>query len=190
MKIISRVFLILLGVLVAYYGIQQIRTGVGELTGKPVLVPQEPGDRVTVAAHACSLRVPRGWEQTPMEGGNGVKFVAPKASGYTANFNVLSDPFAGSLDEYAEATISAVKAAVPAAVLGAKVPFGTDSGVASLKLPLRQKVKDVEVAQILYLFEGQNGRKMVLTSSTTATQLADMEKLFDACMKTLAIEGK
>ena len=186
MKIITRVFFGLLGLIAIYFGIQQMKSGVKQLSGPPMSVKQNLGEPVVLDSHSCLLRVPTGWEQKPSPGG-GVMFVAPKTSGYSANFIILSQPWAKSLNDYADGNIAGVKSAVPSAEMGVKAPFTLDSAAESVKVSLKSKNNALELGQSMYFFEGRPGQKIVITSTAPLNQHAELEPLFDSCMKTLVV---
>lgn len=170
-------------------GIRQIVSGVREMAGTSAAVqPQEAGERISVAAHGCSLRVPRGWteKQTPQ---GGTMFVAPKESGYSANLQVFSEPFAHTLREYVDANISAVKGAAPGAKFVSDAPFTADSGSPAFKTTFSNKVEELDLAQAMYFFDGPAGRKILVTTTAQAKHGAELEPLFDACVKTLTVSA-
>ena len=187
MKKTMRVLVGIVGVFAVVVGIKQIASGVRQMAGKPAPTrPQEVGEKVAVAAHGCSLRVPRGWTEKQTEQG-GTMFVAPKESGYSANLQVFSEPSAQTLREYVDANISAVKGAAPDAKFVSDAPFAADSGSPGFKTAFSNKFKDLEVAQAMYFFDGPAGRKILITTTAPAIHGAELEPLFDACVKGLTV---
>jgi hypothetical protein len=159
------------------------------MTGHPVKQVQEAGDRVTLDSHGCSLRIPRGWTQKA-GAQNSAMFVAPPDSGYVANFSVMSEPFAGSLREYADANVASVKSAAPQAVFKGDTPFATENGASSFEAAFTNKMNDLELAQAMYFFDGPSGRKILVTTTAQQKDDAELKPLFEACIKTLAVTAK
>jgi hypothetical protein len=129
----------------------------------------------------CYIQYPKGWEKkenSPVS----VMFIAPKSSGLSANMIVTSEPFAGTLRQYVDATISAVKASSPAVRVVSDVAFTSSLETKGYKVTIRNKIKDVEFAQALYFFDNKTGTKIVITSSASSAQAAKLDPLFDRCV--------
>ena len=118
-----RVLIIVVAVIAIILGVIQIMRGLHLISYKPAAKPpqvqvtkeknQALGERIYLANYGCSLQVPKGWEKKDAAGG-GIMFRAPKSSGSSANLIINSEPNAGSLPQYADATIALVKANTPA----------------------------------------------------------------------------
>jgi len=52
---------------------------------------------------------------------------------------------------------------------------------------LQNKVNDVDLAQTMYFFQGPNNKKIIVTCTAPAEFQAQLEPLFDGCMKTFAL---
>ncbi len=182
MKIALRILVGVAGLIAIVFGILQMKRGFNEISGKPPT--QEVGDLVTLPAHFCALKVPKDWEQREAPSG-GTMFTGKKGSGVVANLIVLSQDHPGTVRQFAEENVNAVKAATPAIQVISDAPFPTDSGAQAIKVAFKNKMKDLEVVQSMYFFDGLQGRKILVTTTTVPSQIGTFGGLFDACMKTL-----
>ncbi|MEY2519842.1 MAG: hypothetical protein QOF24_1601 [Verrucomicrobiota bacterium] len=134
----------------------------------------------------CAVWVPKGWEKTD-PGGGGTMYSAPKSSGLSANLIVTSQPFAGSLREYANATITAVKASSPSAREVSDEEVTNFMRKRGYKVLFQNKNQGRDITQALYFFGEDDGPKVVMTTTAVAAQAAQLAPLFDQCAKTLII---
>jgi hypothetical protein len=187
MKTVHRILVGILGLAAMIMGIRQCNSGIRQIAGTSVdKQPQVIGDPMSIAAHSCALRVPKGWREKAAPSG-GTMFVSPKESGHSANLIVMSEAFAGSLREYADANIAGVKTVSPAATFNRDEAFASDSGAPSFRASFANKMEDLEVAQAMYFFDGPPGRKIVVTTTVPAADAAALQPLLDSCLKTLTI---
>ncbi len=110
-------------------------------------------------------------------------FVAPKSSGYTANIVTSVEPFDGTLRAYADANLKAVQATFPDAKVLSDTEFSTDAKTTGYKLKFQNKIKEADLIQTMYFFEGQPGRKVVVTCTAPLKVGPELDSLFDSCMK-------
>ena len=191
MKPALRILLGLVGLIAIFFGVRQIMTRVGGLSGKaPATHAQKVGETFTSADSAWSYRIPQGWENKPGEQPGFTMFVAPKESGYVANMVTAVESFDGTLRAYADANIKAVRSAFPDSKILSDAEFSTNAKVASYKLKFQNKVKDSELMQTMYFFEGQSGRKIAVTCTAPLKQGPELDPLFDECMKSFSVPQK
>ena len=183
-KPVTRVVLGIVGVIGVFFGVRQMISGFRQISG--VTVPQKIGERVDMAGHGCSMRVPNGWEKKDGDGG-GLVFSSPKSSGYAVNLIVLSEAFAGSLPEYADLTAKSLKDALPDAEIEPHDSFAPSVGAAGRKISLRRKVKEMAVVQSVYIFGGKPGRNISITTTAPAERSAEIEPLFVECLKSFTV---
>lgn len=153
----------------------------------PAATPKDPaavaGDLEGAATQGCIIQYPKGWERkenSPVS----TMFIAPKSSGLSANMILTSDQFAGTLRQYVDATMTAVKSSSPALRVVSDAPFASVF-VNGYKMTVRNKIKDVEFGQTLYFFDGKPGTKVVITTSALSAQAAKLDLLFDRCLADL-----
>jgi hypothetical protein len=177
----------ILGLVAIVVGIIQVKSGWGDVFGRSK-TPQEKGDRVVLTKPACSLHVPKGWEQKPAAQG-GIMFSAPPSSGYAANLIVSEEPYPGTLREYVDITIETVKKVMPSAQPQKDAPFVTDANLSAARVVMANKVEGKDLTQILYFFDVPgSARKFVATASMEAKDAGDLTPLFDACLKTMQVK--
>ena len=113
---------------------------------------------------------------------------APKSSGLFSNMVTTVEPYDGTLRAYLDANIQPVKkSSVKAKVLSTE--FTTDSNTPAYKAKLQNKVNDVDLAQTMYFFQGPDNKKIIVTCTAPAEFQAQLEPLFDGCMKTFALSA-
>ena len=181
-----RVLIIIVAVIGIILGLIQIMRGLHLMSHKyPANSPRHEMEDPLMNAwvsKSCYLRVPKGWDEKDL-GAGGTMFSAPKSGGISANLIVISEPFAGSLRQYADATLSSVKAASPGAQKVSDTAFATNSGGRGYKVGLRNKIKGIDLAQTIYFFDGKYGKKTTITTSAAAAQARELEPLFDQGVK-------
>ncbi len=189
MKMTFRV-LIGVGILVVIVlGIEKFTKGVREVSGKSTPAPQKIGDTFTSAEHGYSHRIPLGWERKPAPPSKAVMIAAPKSSGLSSDMVTTVEPYDGMLDAYVDANIQPLK---KSAVKGKVVrrEFTTDSKTSAYKVKLQNKVQGADVAQTMYFFQGPGDKKIVVTCTAPVAFQAQLEPLFDGCMKTFALSTR
>jgi len=180
----------IIGLIAIGVGIKQIIRGTKELTGQPVTQTQKLGETYTSTENGYSHRIPQGWEQKPPPQAGVTMIAAPAKSGFASNMVTTTETFDGPLRAYADANIKSVQSNMPDAKLISDNEFVPDNKVPSYRLKFTNKLKDLDLAQTMYFFEGTEGRKLIITCTATARQGPELESLFDDCMKTFAFIGK
>jgi hypothetical protein len=188
MNRVVRVVAGLAGVVGVVLGVKQVMSGVHELSdGSPATQPQQLGETYASAEGGYTHRIPRGWEVKPAQPPMLIKIVAPKESGYVSSMIVTSEPFEGSLRQYVDANIKSLRATGPDAKIVTDSEFTTDAKASAYKVQLSNKMKDLELAQTMYFFDGPSSRKIIVTCTATAKQGPELASLFDESMKTFAL---
>jgi hypothetical protein len=71
-----------------------------------------------------------------------------------------------------------------------RAEFATDSKTPAYKVKLQNKLKDADVGQTIYFFQGPGDKKIIVTCTAPVELQAQLEPLFDACMKTFALSAR
>jgi hypothetical protein len=190
MKIVLRVLIGVVILVAIVLGIKQFpKGGVQEVSSISTPAPQKIGDNFTSAEHGYSHRIPLGWETKPPPPSKAAMIAAPKSSGVSSNMVTTVEPYDGTLLAYVDAnTQSLRKSAVKGKVVRAE--FTTDSKTPAYKVKLQNKGKDVDLAQTMYFFQGPGDKKIIVTCTAPVELQAQLESLFDACMKTFALSAR
>jgi len=206
-KLIQRVLTGVVGVIAILYGARQVAHGLHLFSSTSTSTAQKPPiisnemTRLADSARAttiqatpysvqmhlvqgCYLFLPDGWEKKE-NSPTSTMFTAPKSSGLSANVIVTSEPFAGTLRQYVDATISGVKASSPAARLVSDVTFSALLKNPGYRVGFRNKIKDMEFSQVIYFFDADPGTKIAITTSVPNAQAPQLERLFDEYVRTL-----
>ena len=190
MKMFLRVLIGLIGLVVIILGVKQFTKGVHEISGKTSASPPKMGETYTSTENNYSHRIPENWESKPGPQPGVTMIVAPASSGLSSNMVATVETFAGSLDDYVTANKQALATSMPDAKVVSDGEFVTDSKVPGHKVKFQNKIKDVDLSQTLYFFDGGDGRKIIVTCTTPAKFSDDLNPLFDDCMKTFALAAK
>ena len=181
----------LVGLVVIFFGVKQIIKGTKEISGQPPATQtQKLGETYTSTENGYSHRIPQGWQRKPGPQPGMTMLAAPKESGFASNMVTTTEPFDGSLRAYADATVKSLQTNVPNAKILSDSEFVPDTKATSYKLKLQNKMQNVELAQTMYFFEGQQGKKIIVTCTASAKQAPELDSLFDDCMKTFALSGR
>jgi hypothetical protein len=185
MNRLVRVVAGLVGLVVVVLGVRQFLSGVRDMSGSsPATQPQKLGETYASAEGGYTHRIPQGWQVKPAQSPILIKIVAPKESGYVSNMIATSEPFEGSLRQYVDANIKSLRATGPDAKIVNDSEFTTDAKASAYKVQLSNKMKDLELAQTMYFFDGPSSRKVIVTCTASAKQGPELASLFDESMKT------
>jgi len=170
--------------------IKQSDKGVSEPAGFSIPARQKIGGTFTSAENGYSHRIPEGWESRPAPPSKAAMLAAPKSSSLSSNMVTTIEPYDGTLRSYVDdANIQALrKSAVKGKVI--KADFTTDTKIPAYKVKLQNRTNDVDVAHTMYFFEGPGNKKIVVTCTAPAQFEAQLEPLFDDCMKTFALSAR
>ncbi len=190
MKMTLRVLIGVVGLVVIVLGIKQFTTGVREPSGNFTLTPQKIGETFTSAENGYSHRIPQGWESKPAPPSKAAMIAAPKSSGLLSDLVTTIEPYDGTLRAYVDdANIQSLrKRAVKSKVI--RTDFTTDNKTPAYKVKLQNRTNNVDLAQTMYFFAGPGNKKIVVTCTAPAQFEAQLEPLFDACMKTFALSPR
>ncbi|MEY2574061.1 MAG: hypothetical protein QOJ87_2274 [Verrucomicrobiota bacterium] len=141
-------------------------------------IPSTPDTVRMQLVQGFYLFIPKDWEKKESSP-TSTMFIAPKSSGLSANVIITSDPFAGTLRQYVDATISAVKASSPAVRQVSDATFSAILTNPGYRVGFRNKIKDLEFSQVIYFFDADPGTKLAITTSAPNAQAPQLEPLFD-----------
>ena len=187
---VLRIVVGLIGLVVVFLGVKQFTKGVHEMSGKSSAPPQKLGETYTSTEKGYSHRIPQGWENKPGPQPGMTMIVAPKESGVSSNMVTTVETFAGSISDYVDANKRALQTSFPDAKVLNDSAFVTDAKATGHKVKLQNKVKDIDLAQTMYFFEGADGRKIIVTCTAPAKFAGDLDSLFDDCMKTFTLSSR
>lgn len=190
MKTTLRVLIGVVGLVVIVLAIKQLTKGVREPSGNSTPPPQRIGETYTSAENGYSHRIPQGWESKPAPPSKAAMIAAPESSGLLSNMVTTVEPYDGTLRSYVDdANIQSLrKSAVKAKVI--RADFITDNKTPAYKVKLQNRTNNVDLAQTMYFFEGAGNKKIVVTCTAPAQFEAQLEPLFDGCMKTFALSTR
>src|ERR1700744_1574872 len=135
-----------------------------------------------------SYQAPKGWtvKDTPFTKYK-VCLDAPKNK-FSANINVVMEPFSGTLEKYVELNETTLKGTAMFENLQIidQKPFVSASGVSGLRVLLTDTVSKFNLQQIFYFFNGTGDNKFVVTASCLVGDGAADAPIFDASLKTFS----
>ena len=170
--------------------IKQFPKGVPEPSIYSTPAPQKIGETFTSVENGYSHRIPLGWESKPAPPSKAAMIAAPESSGLSSNMVTTIEPYDGTLRSYVDnANIQSLrKSAMKGKVIS--TDFTTDSKIPAYKVKLQNRTNKVELAQTMYFFEGPGNKKIVVTCTAPAQFEAQLEPLFDGCMKTFVLSTR
>jgi hypothetical protein len=188
MKMALRALIWLVAVVVIVLAIKQFNKGVPAPPSKSTAAPQKIGGTFTSAENGYSHRIPLGWETKPALPSKAVTITAPESSGLSSNMVTTVEAYGGTLSAYVDEKIQPLKkGAVKAKVI--RADFVTDTKTPAYKVKLQNRAENVDLAQTMYFFGGTGDKKIVVTCTAPAQFEAQLEPLFDSCMKTFALSA-
>jgi len=190
MKMTLRVLIGVVGVVVIVLAIKQLTKSVQEPSGNSTPPPQKIGEMFASVENGYSHRIPQGWESKPAPPSKAAMIAAPESSGLSSNMVTTIEPYDGTLRSYVDdANIQSLrKSAVKAKVI--RADFTTDTKALAYKVKLQKRTNNVDFAQTMYFFDGPGNKKIVVTCTAPAQFEAQLEPLFDGCMKTFVLSPR
>lgn len=190
MKIILRVLVGLVVIVVIFLVVKQVTKGVRELPAEARPAPQKIGEMFTSVENGYSHRIPQGWESKPAPPSKAAMIAAPESSGLSSNMVTTIEPYDGTLRSYVDdANIQPLrKSARNAKVVSTE--FTTDTKALAYKVKLQNRTNNRDLAQTMYFFDGPGNKKIVVTCTAPAQFEAQLEPLFDSCMKTFVLSPR
>jgi hypothetical protein len=189
MKLALRMLIGVVILVAIVLGIKQFPKGAREVPGKSTPAPQKIGETFTSVEHGYSHRIPLGWEKKPAPPSKAFMIAAPESSGVSSNMVTTVEASGEPLRTYVDTNVQSLrKSAVKGKVVRAE--FTSDSKTPAYKVKLQNKVKDTDVGQTMYFFQGPEDKKIVITCTAPAQFEAQLEPLFDDCMKTFALSAR
>lgn len=183
------------GVVVAVVGLALIVLAGRQLMlrSKPKPAPPpavlRPGEVVVSPRNDFQFRMPAGWERKPPPPSTAGMVASPEASDLDSNMVTTVEAFSGTLRAYIDANVIALRKMAPEAKVLGETPFATDLQLPGQKLRLHNQLKDKTLTQFMYFFPGPRKDKIIVTCTTPAAMAPRTEPLFDACMKTFALNA-
>lgn len=157
---------------------------------KPEPPALRPGEVVVSPRKDFQFRMPSGWVRKPAPAPSTAGMVAsPASSDLDSNMVTTVEAFSGTLRAYVEANVIALRKLAPEAKVVSEAPFATDLQLPGQKLRLHNQLKDKALIQFMYFFPGPRKDKIIVTCTTPAAMAPRTEPLFDACMKTFALNA-
>jgi len=136
-----------------------------------------------------SFDFPPGWEQQAVPGQT-VKFViGPASKEFAPNINVVSEPYDGTLDEYAKLTVEQLPKTTPGIKILKQDKFKTANGLDCIRLITENQQGASKLRQTCFLFDN-GAKKYVITCSALAEGGEKLDPVFEASMKTFKFKKK
>lgn len=190
MKSAVRVLIAVVALATVILVIKQSNKSISGPSGHSTPAPQRIGGTFTSAENGYSHRIPEGWITRPATPSKAAMIAAPESSGLSSTMVTAIEPYDGTLRSYVDdAKIQLLReSAVKKKVI--KTDFTTDTGIPGYKLKLQKRTNNVDVALTMYFFEAPGNKKIVVTCTAPAQFEAQLEPLFDDCMKTFALSSR
>jgi hypothetical protein len=113
---------------------------------------------------------------------------APPDGEFAPNVNVVIEIARVNLDAYAKASVGQLKGAFPDIKILSNKPFNSGPGAKGRRLVMEFTHQGRNMRNILYLFEGKENRKYVVTASGLKQYGSLYDSAFDSAAKTFAVK--
>lgn len=133
-----------------------------------------------------TFRLPTDWTLRDFSGLKYKIAVGEVRDNFAQNINIGNEAFGGSMDEYLAATKDAIAKYFAEFRMLKEEAFTADGGLAGRKLVVEDLQQNTRVRQYFYFFS-KDGMYYVVTCSVLATDKAEVEKTFDASMRTFRL---
>ena len=137
-----------------------------------------------------SYQAPKGWTIKETLVSKYKIALAPSHNGFTANINVVVQPYPGSLADYVTANKQALTT-TPVFThfqIRDEKPFTTSAGANGVRLVANDGLGKQDMRQIFYFFAGSSNQKFVVTASALAADADLYASVFDASLKTFSVQ--
>jgi hypothetical protein len=132
---------------------------------------------------------PEGWDVRTVPGLKYKVVVGPVRDNLPANINIVDEPFKGSLDDYAKATVTAAQARFKKFRVVKEQEFKTAAGLPGVRLITEDEQKDKLLRQTFFIFSAAD-IIYVATASTVSEGGEKLDPIFEACLKSFRFEKK
>lgn len=146
------------------------------------------GKRHVESAGGFSYCPPEGWEVREFPGMKYKLSIGQAVDGFAANINVVDEAHTGSLKDYVKANVHTLSKVFQGFKNLGQTDFKTDSGRKGFKLVTESEQQGKRLRQSFFFFEGKDGKKLVVTCSAAAADGSKLDSVFEASLKTFAIE--
>ena len=141
-------------------------------------------DRYAPPDGSFSYVPPPGWVIREAMGMKYPLAFGPPAAGFAPNIVVIGEAHAGSLEQYASASMASFLQLTPGASVGDMVEFVTDGGATALKVEAAAEHAGVGALHHLFYIFDAGATKFTVTCSRPAGDNEELDRLFDAAMRT------
>ncbi len=146
------------------------------------------GDETVSVAGVFSYEAPAGWTVQNSPASKCPVALGARKDNFTANLNVVFEPFAGTLDDYVAANMKEISG--PSGFANLRIieqkSFQTSAGVRGARVVLDDTQGAVNLQQVFYFFAGSSSNKIIVTGSSLVGDGDRFAPIFDGAMKTFS----
>lgn len=157
------------------------------LTVAPLLAA-DVGKRHREAVGKFSFCPPQGWTMQNIPGMKYSIAAGPAANRFAPNINVVDENSRMTLNDYVETNKKMLAKAFKGYKELGKSEFKTTSGLKATRLVTQSDQEGTMVRQTFYFFAAKGDRKVTATCSALASGGKALDEVFEASLKTFAIE--
>jgi hypothetical protein len=151
---------------------------------------EQPTTTTLESNEAFSYTPPAGWQMMSMPGGKYRSAVGVlKSSGTAPSISVVEETFRGSLADFAEQKVAALRQSPQVSGNIEEVEFQTASGAGARRVAFETLLNATKFRQSMYFF-GQGDRKFIVACMTPLESADALAPVFDTCMKTFRVAGE
>jgi hypothetical protein len=140
-------------------------------------------------AGGFSFVPPKDWQVRDFPGLKYKVVAGPPTAGFASNINILDGTGKGSLDDYVKANIVTLQKQRKNCRILSQEAFNTSAGLQGARVVAEGEDGDRLLRFNIYIF-GQGDKKFVVTCTALADGGAQLDPVFEACLKTFRFENK
>ncbi len=133
-----------------------------------------------------SFEMPAGWKMQKVPGLSAPIAHGEARDGFAVNINVVAEPFAGSVADYADGNTKALERG------GHKIldraSLTTSAGAPVVRIIGESEQGGRKLRQVFFLLDGRKGNKLVMVCTALAADGTTHDSEFEAAFKTLRVE--
>jgi hypothetical protein len=152
------------------------------------LFAADVGKRHKETAGGFSFCPPQGWTIQSFPGLKYSIAAGPASNGFAPNINVVDEKAEMSLAAYVDANKKMLSKAFKGYKEVGKSDFKTASGLKGSRLIVQSDQNGTPLRQTFYFFAGSGDKKLVATCSALARGGTELDDVFEASLKTFALD--
>jgi hypothetical protein len=160
-----------------------------DVTPTPSITATPSPDRLFEPSGGFSYVPPAGWEITESSKTPYKVVIGPTEDGFAANVTIIEEPFAGSLEEYASASVKNMSEYFQGFQLVSQDEFELEGGSTSVKIVIENEQSGLNLRQTFYILDA-GGKKLVITCTRLLGSSEELDAVCEGSVRTFRFESE